>query len=324
MEYKSFFERFDEKEEFIDRKTITDEETVDVIIPTINTNIFFTKNLHSYYREIPINRLIVGDAGSTDDTREILSKFPRVKIIDQSNFNSLGYCIAKLMSVVETEWFIYLHADVYLAENWYNTMKKYQDKYDFYECDRNDVIIIETRKPGLENVTRAFSGSQMCRKEAFKNIIPKIEDNYLYRNEDIIFDELIRAEGYKYGRIFDTYHHHQSMKRKGMKQPKIYNIIIHQQKDINNVLRTANMQARGIIKYLKPKPYLISQVYNSLMKLKSYNALNTNEFMAWVKKNNEEWLKYIKIEKSFHIKIYEKLVSLINIIFKKIEKLRII
>ena len=35
---------------------------------------FFGSSLYSFYREIPINRLIIGDVGSTDDSLEILKK----------------------------------------------------------------------------------------------------------------------------------------------------------------------------------------------------------------------------------------------------------
>ena len=119
VDYKSFFEIFCEIEEFIDRKELSNENAIDVIIPLINTNTLFEKNLHSFYREIPINRLIIGNGGCTDNSIEIVKKFPRVKVIDQFKYRSQGFCIAELISHVNSEWFIYLHADVYLPEKWY-------------------------------------------------------------------------------------------------------------------------------------------------------------------------------------------------------------
>lgn len=316
MEFESFFEKYYEKKEFKDRKMITNENPVDVIIPIFNTTPFFEENLISFYREIPINRLLIGDGGCTDNSIEIVNKFPRVKIIDQSAYLSLGFCIAELISNVQTEWFIYLHSDVFLPENWYDTMKKYQNKYDWYECDRLNIALIEYN-PDTKDYERALSGSQMGRKSAFDNIISRIDDDYLYRNEDIIFSELIKAEGFKYGKIFDTYHFHQVMNKKGENQPK-YKIIIRRSPNKQWDIRTFNMQVKGIIKYLKPRQYLIDNVNQSLRILLKHNALNIKEFKAWVKKTDKEWLKYIKIGEQVHYKIFQNFLRISKKIYGKI------
>ncbi|MFW9938376.1 MAG: glycosyltransferase family 2 protein, partial [Candidatus Thorarchaeota archaeon] len=199
MEPTSFFEKYLPEENFFDRLEKTKEEAIDVIIPIFNTNPLFEKNLKSFYREIPINRLIIGDAGSTDDSINILSKFPRVKIINQASCKTLGYCIAELISEVKTEWFIYLHADVYLPNNWYDIMKRYKNTYEWFESDRRIITLLDFNL-NIEKSKRAYSGSQMGRKDAFNNIITKIDDDYLYRNEDIIFQNMIESEGFQYGR----------------------------------------------------------------------------------------------------------------------------
>ena len=262
----SFLERYCNKREFIDKKLFTNEELIDVIIPLLNTNPVFERNLYSFYREIPINNLIIGDGGCTDDSIEIVKKFPRVKIINQKNNQSLGYSIAELISMVKTEWFVYLHSDVYLPKKWYDIMKKYHDKYDWYECDRRLDVMIEYN-PNIKNRIRPYSGSQMGRKKAFEKIIKKIDDDFLYRNEDIILGELIQEEGFKYGSISDTFHYHQIMNKKGEKEPKFDKIKIKRIPDRLWEIRVFNMQARGIIKYLKPKPYLIKSVESSLQVL---------------------------------------------------------
>ncbi len=303
---KSFInEKFCQSTKLIDRKIISNEQPIDVIIPLINTNPLFEKNLYSFYKEIPINNLIIGDGGCTDDSIEIVKKFPRIKVIDQSKYISQGYCIAELISHVETEWFIYLHGDVYLPENWYYAMKRNKDKYDWFECDRYYVVLLEYFDPNLKNTKRALSGSQMGRKKAFENIIPKINDDYLQRNEDIIFHELILQEGYKYGRIFDTFHYHQIMNKRGEMEPDIKKISIKRFRDKEWEKKIYTMQAKGIIKYLNPKPYLISIVNNSLSKLLDYNELNINQFKKWVYKTNKIWLNYINLEKSLLEKLFQ-------------------
>lgn len=314
----SIFEKYYINEEFLDRKELKNEKGIDIIIPLINTNPIFKKNLYSFYREIPINRLLIGNGGCSDDSIEIVKKFPRVEVIDQSRYDSLGYCIAELISKVKTEWFIYLHADVYLPDKWYDIMKNYQNVYDWFECDRRMTTLIEFNRPELRKLERAYSGSQMGRTKAFENIIGKVKDDYLQRNEDIIFKELILAEGFKYGRIFDTFHYHQIMNKKGEMEPKFEKIYIQKVLDKQWEIRMITLQVKGIIKYLKPKKYLIKLVNTYLKISKKLNALNIKEFKAWVNSTNKIWLKYINFGDSPWIKLRDKIISMIKNIFDKL------
>lgn len=311
---KSIFEIYCSKDEFADRFKENEEESVDVIIPLLNTNELWEKNLYSFFKEIPINRLLIGDGGCTDGSVKIVKKFPRVKIIDQTSHNSLGYCIKELIENVETGWFVYLHADVYLPEGWYDEMVRYQNKYDWYECNRKIAILVEYWSEEQNKEERAYSGSQMGRTKVFENVVSKIEDDYLNRNEDIIFSELIKAEGFKYGRIPDTYHYHQVMNKRNEKEPSFEKIIIKKARDIKWRKRTYDMQARGIIKYLQPKTYLVKTVNESILKLSEVGELDWSEFNRWVKKTNPVWLKHIKKSTlketliKFILKIFRKLV----------------
>ncbi len=318
-EDNSIFKKFFTKVEFIDRKVLKNEEGIDIIVPIINTNELFETNLYSWYREIPINRLLIGFGGGTDNSLEIAQKFPRVVIIDQSTkysehlYGSQGICIAELISIVETTWFIYLHADVYIPQNWYDLMKKYQHKYDWYESSRDNVILIQN-KHEIEKGPRAYSGGQMGRKNAFKNIIPRIEDGYIQNNEDIIFNELILSEGYKYGRITETKFYHQIMNKRGEKEPKYKKVAI-QREETNEWRRKIYFtMARGIIKYCKPKSYLIRAVNVSLNILNQQEDLEIREFFSWVKKTNSIWLKFIKIKHSKRQGLFKKIIiGLLNL-----------
>ena len=304
----SFFEKYFVDEEFIDRKEINNEEGIDVIIPLMNTNPLFKKNLYSYYKEIPINRLIIGDGGITDDSLEILSNFPRIEIVDQKKYNSLGYCIAELISKVKTEWFVYLHADVSLPHNWFDKMRKYQNKYDWYECDRRYLAIIEHKLPNSKKTKRPGSGSQMGRTKAFRNIIKRIDDDYLYRNEDLIFAELIETEGFKYGYVHDTYHFHQQMNKKGEKEPRFKHVYVQREPNKEWEIKVCTMQIRGLVKYVNPKPYLIDNANKSIKVLLNHNALDIKRFKLWVKKTNKVWLKYLKFGEPFIEKILNYII----------------
>ena len=274
-------------------------------------------NLISIYREIPVNKLIVGDGGSTDNSIQILTKFPRVEIIDQRDFKTLGFCISDLISRVETEWFIYFHSDVYLSENWYDKMKSYQNKYDWFESDNRTAILFEVDSK-MKQAKRAYSGGQMGKTKAFEKIIKKIDDDYLYRNEDIVFQELILEEGFKYGRVFDTFYYHQLMSKYGDNVPRLRNIHIERIQNKLWEIDTHIKQVKGIIKYTNPKPRLIIAVNKPINILKKLDALNISEFKSWVKNTNVEWLKYLQLDQTIFQKIKKNLIFLLKKLFSKL------
>ena len=188
--------------------------------------------------------------------------------------------------------FIYLHADVFLPDGWYDEMVRHQNEYDFFECYRKHTILFEYMGDTQNKAERAYSGSQMGKMEAF-NKIKKIDDDYSYRQEDIIFKELVEENGLKYGRIPNTFHYHQTMNKIGEKEPKLERIIVEREKDEKWEKMTHNMQAKGIIKYLQPKKYLVDAVNSSILELNDLNALDWSKFKKWVKKTNPVWLNYI-------------------------------
>lgn len=319
---EDIFEKYYKDEEFMDRKAIKNEIGVDVILPIYNTNPLFEKNLISFYREIPINRLIVGDGGSTDDSIKILSKFPRVKLIDQSHLNTLGFCLVELISNVETDWFIYLHSDVYLPESWYDKMKPFQNKYDWFECGPHITTLINYEL-NLKHNKRSYSGSQMGRKKAFENIINIIDDDFLYRNEDIIFQELIILNGYKWGRIPVCFHYHQVLNKRGKKEPEFKKVTIERYSDKQWEIKTNFMQVKGIIKYLKPKIHLIKAVNININLLKIQKAIDINKFKKWVEITNKEWLKFIEFKHLLLFRLLRTFQNYINILFRRIYNLKL-
>jgi len=68
------------KYENIDRKVKEPSlEPVDVLLFTLDAEIYLEKCLDSLYREIPVNKIIALDGGSKDRTIEILKKYPPCK-----------------------------------------------------------------------------------------------------------------------------------------------------------------------------------------------------------------------------------------------------
>lgn len=298
----SIFSKYYSAENFEDQYLKNREEAVDVIIPIIHTNELWEKNLISYYREIPINRLLIGDGGCIDDSLTILKKFPRVTIFDHKKFISLGFSIKKLIEEVKTPWFIYLHSDVYLPNGWFNEMKKFNSQYDWFEC-RQQITALIDYPLDYTGINRPFSGSQMGRTDYLKEAVKKIDDDYLYRNEDIIIADLVKRQGHRYGRVDSTFHYHQVMFKTSAWGRKITNVEFIVKKDPKEELRECNTQSRGIIKYLHPNNQNANLIQRHLMRLIELNELDIADFKAWVKSTNPGWLPLVK-KRLFRIKIH--------------------
>jgi hypothetical protein len=293
----SIFKEFYTEKPFVDRY-VEENGTiaVDVIIPLIHANELWETNLKSFYREIPINNLLIGDAGCLDKTIDAVSQFPRVKIFDHRHFVSQGFSIRKLIEAVETERFIYLHSDVYLPLNWFIDMEKYSSRFDWVECSPHLTILYDTP---LEhrNVDRPFSGAQVGVTKSFKDILPIIEDDFLLRNEDIILAELLQGAGYSYKRIHDVFHYHQEMDKESPWRRKVKPFKLQYEMNPNDEIKIYNMQVKGLIKYLTPRedmPLDVYEYYLGLRRLKALNALDRNELHEWIKEVNPDWLSFHK------------------------------
>ncbi len=298
---KSILKRLFSEQAFVDLYQSRPKEAVDVIIPLAHSNELWQVNLFSIYREIPVNRLLIGNANCDPSFVHVAQGFPRVEIFDHSEHRSLGYSIRKLIEEVKTEWFIYLHSDVYLPAGWFEKMAEHKSQYDWFECRQHLTVLIDfplDYTPVFRQ--RPFSGAQMGRKTAFKKLLPKIEDDYLLRNEDIIIAGMLENEGFRYGRADDLIHYHQVMQRPGHLQlRKIKSVDVQFDLSKEEEIRTSTMQAKGIIKYLQPTPWLIGEVQASLDNLQRLKVLCKAEFKEWVRSTNPSWLPYLFKSASF-------------------------
>lgn len=275
----------------VDRFESDPQDAVDVIIPVIHTNELWRSNLLSIYREIPVKRLLLGNGGVIDDTLEVARQFPRVEVHDHTEFVSLGYSIRKLIEAVQTEWFVYLHSDVYLPPGWFEAMNQHRGEYDWFECPQRITALIEY--PLEPRSERSYSGSQMGRRTAFDDVLPQIDDDYLYRNEDIIFSTLIRNAGQRWGRVDSTFHYHELMNKRSKWLRTFKSVSFEVERGPEEEVREFNTQVRGIIKYLHPEDYLIYGVQVGVNRLRQLGALDWEEFAAWVQQTNPAWLPHL-------------------------------
>lgn len=306
----SIFNEYYSEQLFYDRYEEDPSNAVDVIIPVYHTNELWRANLYSIFREVPVKRLLISDGGVIDDSLDVVKDFPRVEILDHKKYNTLGKCIAELIKSVTSEWFIYLHSDVYLPKGWFDSMVKYQSEYDWYGCPMKITVMVKYK---LNEPKRPYAGSQIGRKDAFKNV-DIIDDDYVYRQEDFVFNKIVEDSGYKTGKVEDTYHYHQVMYRKSKGfDLNVKSVKIETDTNESEKLRTKEMQLRGIVKYLEPDDEWAVNVFQTYAaSMLDEGLISYSSFRKWILINNKNWIGY------FNYKIIIK--NYLKKVFKKIKK----
>jgi len=320
----SIFQRYYQQEEFQDRYLTDPQNAVEVIIPIIHTNELWKSNLRSFYRAIPIRRLLIGDGGCLDDSIETAKKFPRVTVLDHKKYVSLGYSIKKLIESVETEWFVYLHSDVYLPPDWFDKMRPHQSAFDWFGCPQQLTVMMEyPNVDKVKNQERPYAGSQLGRKAAFMKSLSRVDDDYIYRQEDFVFADLVQKAGYKVGKVRDTFHYHQIMHKPSRWGRKLNKVTIDVQWDKEEKLRSSLMLVKGCIKYLDPTPLYYAWIMPDLAILLKQKKLNLSEFNHWVSVTNPAWAPYFRPWRIWWWRIrrrlwlYDAMISLIKNILKR-------
>ncbi|MGA3112359.1 MAG: glycosyltransferase family 2 protein [Candidatus Bathyarchaeia archaeon] len=92
---------------------------LDVVLLTKNSvKPCLSECVDSIYCNVPVNRLLVVDGGSTDGTLELLRKYPDVKIVEDLH-GTRASARQKGIDAVETDWHIHVDSDVILCEDWF-------------------------------------------------------------------------------------------------------------------------------------------------------------------------------------------------------------
>ena len=290
---ESIFQRYYKAEPFEDRYVRDPADATDVIIPVIHTNELWHANLVSIYREVPINRLVISDGGCKDDSIAIVSKFPRVTVLDHREYKSLGFCLRKLIEAVETEWFIYVHSDVFLPDGWFDAMRGHQPNYDWFGCPQR--ITVQVEYPNVDKMfdeVRPYAGSQMGKKSAFVDGIKKIDDDFVYRQEDYVMAGCVAEE--RHGRVEDTFHYHQVMHKVSPWARKLKRVSVQVEWSRAEEIRASTMQVKGIVKYLAPSRVLTMEAEVHIQRLLDLGAITWPELEDWIARTNPVWLSHIK------------------------------
>lgn len=291
MSVESIFRTYYAEEKLEDRFASSPRGAVDVLIPVIHTNELWEANLRSLYREVPINRLLISDGGCRDDSLKKLENYPRVTILNHQQFKTLGFCLRKLIEEVQTEWFVYVHSDVYLPSGWFERMQTHQKDYEWFGCPQRITALLEySNIDKLGGEVRPYAGSQMGKKAAFEAGLTRIEDDYVYRQEDFVLASIVTESGFREGKVEDVFHYHQVMHKESPWGRKIRGVSLDVEWSPEERVRNSTMQVRGIIKYLKPTPGLTWECETHLTQLMQSGLLDWREFQGWVQQTNPIWL----------------------------------
>jgi glycosyltransferase involved in cell wall biosynthesis len=102
-------------------------DQIDVVMITKNSQRMLRQCIESIYANVPVNRLIIVDGNSTDQTLPILETFNKqygnVKIIPDSGNRATAR--QKGIAAVESDWFLFVDSDVVLCKDWYNKALQY-------------------------------------------------------------------------------------------------------------------------------------------------------------------------------------------------------
>ena len=251
---------------------MSDKRYIDVICPVYYVDLeVFKKCVSSWYKNIPIRKIYIGIGKENIKLENFLWTCPKITMIDQTDYKTLGYCLQELFHWVETEFFIYLHNDVKLTENWFEKMWE-ERVFGILESQKDPMSFgIQAYKQAERK--RAYSGAQLIYKKAIENL--KWEDDYVYTTEDLIIQKTIIDLGFEYKKV-PIYHKHyiQNAKRT---QPR------------ETIL---DWQWKALIKYTQPNEQLADYIKSikKILEEKHKTKINLKKF---IEKNNKKWNNYI-------------------------------
>lgn len=263
-------------------------EKIDVICPIyhIDWN-FFSSNVESWFREVNVNRLLISYNNPDQKLFDTLNtylhkKYPEetIHILDHRGYKTLGKCLAVLMNYVDTDWFVYVHADAELTGRVMNIMDTYMGKKTgIIESDRLHYDgKVYTYEP-YYFAERSYSGFQLIRREAIIDVVNSIDDDYVYRNEDLIWQNACINNNYFYIKTL-AMHIHQITTTKNwtFSRENVY-----------------DMQWRGLVKYTTPTDITVQACMDALRTCINEFEFDVNEIL---KNMNPRWQNAI-IKKVF-------------------------
>lgn len=185
---------------------------VDVVIITKNSEHMLNECLKSVYKNVPVNRLIVVDGGSTDKTLAIVREFQKKhgNILMLQDRGTRATARQKGIDQVKTEWFMFVDSDAVLCKDWFKKAEKHLGQnvgaiwgIEVWSTIQNPVLL----KTFLWITRKIFdlrggTHDTLIRTDLVKDIeIPK----FLHVFEDAYIKDWIIQKGYKLIACYNPY-----------------------------------------------------------------------------------------------------------------------
>jgi glycosyltransferase involved in cell wall biosynthesis len=274
---------------YVDRYAV-DGEGIDVLLLTLDAEIFLERSLVSLYAEVPVARLLVCDGGSKDATIAILKKFPRVELFVRPDIRTTGKGVEFLISKAQSEWIMFTDADLTFPDGWYDEMCKYRDRYDAFDSRRVHAYEFHREDPTTANLhlRPLVTSPQMGKRKALEEF--KVDDDYMWRNTDVATRQAVEKAGYKYGKVATTFHyHHASDEVRYASDPSkaATRFVFHPPREIitneKSFRRRLVDTAKSYVKYIDPEMEFVK------FELGIDTLLLTLD-REWVEENGPGWL----------------------------------
>jgi glycosyltransferase involved in cell wall biosynthesis len=185
---------------------------VDVVIITKNSEHMLSECLKSVYKNVPVNRLIVVDGGSTDKTLAIMREFQKKhgNILLLQDRGTRATARQKGIDQVKTEWFMFVDSDAVLCKDWFKKAEIHLGQnvgaiwgIEVWSTIQNPVLL----KTFLWITRKIFdlrggTHDTLIRTDLVKDIeIPK----FLHVFEDAYIKDWITQKGYKLIACYNPY-----------------------------------------------------------------------------------------------------------------------
>lgn len=247
----------------------------------------FEENVRVWFEEIPIKTLYLGIGHNNEDVWKRVKELPydNIKIIDQTHLKTLGGCLVDLMKRIETEWFVYLHGDVQPTEGSLAQMETFMKKSKMGIIESEHLHVYGKKKKYFNyyDELRSYSAFQLIYKPSIENWFNKIEDDYIYRNEDLIFQNVCEYNGFEYKKTMAMHFHYP----------------FEDDKVSFNLKDTHEMQWKGLVKYSPLiTPLMIDLIIGAIRHNINFFGVKIDEIIEFTKENNDIWLDLI--EKHFN------------------------
>jgi glycosyltransferase involved in cell wall biosynthesis len=187
-------------------------DLIDVALLTLNSERKLRACLDSVYENIPINRLLVVDGFSTDNTMTILQEYHKKhgNVVLVQEKGTRGSARQTAIEMVETEWFLFVDSDVVLVKDWFAKAAKLikPDVGAVWGIEVWSVLRKSKILPIFQRITlkifhkRGGTHDLLVRKKAIQGIQIPFE---LHTYEDGYIKSWIEKNGYKVIGVYDPY-----------------------------------------------------------------------------------------------------------------------